>query len=347
MVDLYTNRNDHFGYIRALACIAIIVLHTAFSASLLFKEAITTSENIALRAITNSMMWAVPCFVMVTGALLLDEAREISYKKLFGKYILRAFLALVIFGMIFRIFDMIMDKEKMDFSGFMSGFYEIFTGTSWSHMWYLYLLIGIYLLLPFYKKVVAHSSKNDLWYLAIVMLVFLSIMPLSQLWKFGFGFYINVATIYPLYLLCGYMINKDYLKLKVWQATLMFITSTALIALLTVVRWKTDNQVMECLWGYSSIIVILQSVSAYSIIMGVKTKGLELAKKILVEIDKCSFGIYLVHMIYVRLLLRYNQFNPFEHGGYIALIGIIIFIFIVSYITVWILKKLPVFKRIL
>ena len=55
------------------------------------------------------MMWAVPCFVMVTGALLLDENREVSFDKLFNKYILRVLGALVVFSMVFRIFDIIMD----------------------------------------------------------------------------------------------------------------------------------------------------------------------------------------------------------------------------------------------
>lgn len=104
------------------------------------------------------MMWAVPCFVMVTGALLLDENREVSFDKLFNKYILRALGALVVFSMVFRIFDIIMDKESFGLKSILKGFYEIFTGTGWSHIWYLYLLIGLYLLLPFYKD---HKSKQQ------------------------------------------------------------------------------------------------------------------------------------------------------------------------------------------
>ena len=60
-----------FSYIRSLACIAIIILHTVYSAVLLFGSNIDAEKNIISMAVVDSMMWAVPCFIMVTGALLL------------------------------------------------------------------------------------------------------------------------------------------------------------------------------------------------------------------------------------------------------------------------------------
>lgn len=347
MMDLSTRRNNRFGYIRAIACIAVIILHTAYSASILFGDVITPSQNVASKAVTNSMMWAVPCFIMVTGALLLEPDKEISYKKLFGRYIFRVFMAIVIFGMLFRIFDMIMDAEKISLSAFMTGFYEIFTGTGWSHMWYLYLIIGIYLLLPFYKKIVRYSSKRELCYLLAVYVIFLSILPLFRIWDFSCGFYIHVSTIYPFYLICGYAVYKNYLRIRPWQSALLAAVCTGLIIWFTVIRWQTDNQALESLWGYSSIFVVVQAVSIYSLAMRIKVRGFEKIKRVFTSIDTCSFGIYLVHMIYVRLLLRYMHVNPYEQGGFIAFAGIIVFIFILSYITVRALKKVPVFKSIL
>ena len=100
-----------FSYLRAVACIAIIVLHVAYSAALMFGGSISQTQNIVSMIIVNCMMWAVPCFIMVTGALLLNKARKITYRKLFGQYILRVFGALVFFGMVFRIFDMVMNRS--------------------------------------------------------------------------------------------------------------------------------------------------------------------------------------------------------------------------------------------
>ena len=68
-----------YVYLRVMACVAIVILHTAYGASSQFEEVISSFQQSAAMAATNSMMWAVPCFVMVTGALLLPPEKDISY----------------------------------------------------------------------------------------------------------------------------------------------------------------------------------------------------------------------------------------------------------------------------
>ena len=45
-------------------------------------------------------------------------------------------------------------------------------------MWYLYAMIAIYLMLPFYKIISRNAEKNDILYLLAVQTVFMSIIPL-------------------------------------------------------------------------------------------------------------------------------------------------------------------------
>lgn len=340
-------RVDSFCYIRAIACIAIVVLHTVFSANLLFEKGLNPVENTASRVAANCMMWAVPCFVMVTGALLLQAGRRISYRKLFSKYILRIAVLLVICCLVFRLFDMGMDGGTITVNGFFQGFEELFTGKSWSHLWYLYLLIGLYLLLPFYRMVAGHSSKNDIKYLLAIYVVFLSLLPLLKMWGVNCGFYIHVLTIYPFYLFCGYAIHEGLLKIPAWLAWLAFSAGTGAIVLFTILRWHYGAASMEMLWGYSSIFVILQAVGFFALLDRCKGTLLPLLKKVLLKIDACSLGIYLIHMLFVRLVLRYWGFNPYTHGGILAFIALVVAIFAVSYAIIWVLKKVPGLKKFL
>lgn len=55
-------------------------------------------------------------------------------------------IALVVFCLLFRALEILVNHEPVNAETLLSGFYEIFSGTSWSHVWYLYLMIGIYLL---------------------------------------------------------------------------------------------------------------------------------------------------------------------------------------------------------
>ena len=348
-IDMSGTTKQHiygFSYIRSLACIAIIILHTVYSAVLLFGSDIDAQTNITSMAVVDSMMWAVPCFIMVTGALLLETERKITYKKLFGKYILRIFAALVIFGMVFRVFDIIMDKEPVSVAAFLKGLYEIFTGTSWSHIWYLYLLIGLYLLLPFYKKVVDNSSAKEIKYLLAVYIIFLSILPMLEIWGINCGFYIHVSTIYPFYLFGGYAIYKHIYCPGKAASLVMFIIATLLIIGCTVVRWIYDIPSMEILWGYASLFVIMQAVGFFALLKDVKHTGFRAVKWLLLKLDECSFGVYLIHMIFVRLILRYMGFNPYENGGILAFVAVIAGILVISYAITWILKRIPFLKKI-
>lgn len=336
-------REDGFSYIRAISCIAIIVLHTVFSAILMFQDSLTPAQSTASHAVANCMMWAVPCFVMVTGALLLNPAKELSYRKLFGKYVFRIFVLLVAFCMVFRVFDIFMNHEAISAGAFLQGFYQMFTATSWSHLWYLYLLIGLYLLLPFYRMVAKHSGAFDLKYLLVIYIVFLSLVPLLQNWV-NCGFYVHVSTIYPFYLFCGFVIHRKNPRMRIATAWLLLAVGTAAIVLLTILRWETGWKQLEALWGYSSILVIAQSAGFFALVS--RCKGKAVVRKILLQIDRCSLGIYLIHMIFVRLFLRYWGFNPYT-GGVLAFVGLILLIFVISFAITWLLKWIPGVRRIL
>ena len=335
-----TNRIVSFSYIRAIACITIIVLHNVFSAILIYGNQISMQANIISRIIVNNCMWAVPCFVMVTGALLLNPQKEIPIEKIFKKYIFRILMALILFTFIFQIFDVIMNKESLSISVLIVWMQKLFTATSWSHLWYLYLLIGLYLLLPFYRMIVKGSSEKEMTYLLIVYILFLSLLPLLNTTTWKTGFYIHESTIYPFYLFAGYyLLNRKNLKLY----TIGLILSTICIGCLTYIRWMYAIEWLENLWTYSSILVIIQSICFYGMMISMKP----VMNKVLLSIDTYSFGIYLIHMVGVRLILRYWNFNPYIHMPMVSFIGIIIGILAGSYGVIRILHCIPQVKKII
>lgn len=336
-----------FSYLRATACIVIILLHITASASILFYSEAGGAAGAVLGILQNILMWAVPCFVMVTGALLLPKEKPLSYKKLFGKYILRIIWAILLFTFVFRIFSMFMDSESFHIGIIGEILYQALSDGSWSHMWYLYLLIGLYLLMPFYKRIAATCKKRDFIYLLSVYALFLSILPLLQIWNINVGFYIHVSTIYPFYLFLGYVLQKRILNLSPGKAALLFAGCTAAIIILAMIGNSTPIEGMNRFWGYSSILVIGQAAGIFSLFCACDGSRTGIIQKILYEIDRCSFGIYLVHMIYVRLILRYWNVNPYRYGGPAGLLLFTVVILLLSYATIWILKKIPGLKQIL
>lgn len=291
-------------------------------------------------------MWAVPTFIMVSGALILTPAKEMPYKKLYSNYVFRMFYIIVFFAMIYTLLDTVFAGSPIRVGTFIDGFLNAFRGNSWAHMWYLYMLIGLYIMLPFYRMIVKESKSFDLKYLLGIYVVFLSLLPMVKMMNSHVEFYIHELTIYPFYLFCGYAIYEGKVKSSFRLGFSLTALGTLAIVLFTIVRWQYGIEQIEQLWGYSSIFVILQTMGIFMMATSARKKEPNFFGKFLVAFDKASFGVYLIHIIFVRYLFKYALFNPYEHGGILAIVGIALAIALVSYVISAIIQKIPVLRKL-
>lgn len=134
---------------RIVSTLAVILLHTC---SALIDNAmiyeLSVDQYYVLTDIVHLMTWTVPIFFMVSGALLIDEHKEITYSFIWKKYCKRIILALVIFGVPFSMMEIFVNTREISLLTFLHACLNLLTGDSWAHLWYLYTLIGLYLELP-------------------------------------------------------------------------------------------------------------------------------------------------------------------------------------------------------
>ena len=355
--------NNKLSYIRAMSCIGIVFLHTFTMCGMAFSYELTGNKRFIVNLVPYLMMWAVPCFVMVTGALLLDKNRNISYKKVFTRYIPRVLGALVICGFIFRLLDVWMNKEQFSGRVFGEALYKIYTGTGWAHLWYLYLMIGLYLLMPFFHKIANGSSRNELSILIAIYIIFVSLVPIADdITGTDAGFYIVTNSIFPCYLFIGHMMVSGKWKVSGFVNVLNIILG---ITAIIVISYKAIGDTIDVasdkltgyLGSYSFFPVILLSTGIFGLICGVKTGETKepeksdsvpgIMGKILLVIDDCSIGIYLVHLIFLRYIYKCTDFTPLGKGGIISVVGIAILTFILSFILVWLLKRIKPVNKVL
>ena len=86
-------RNLYLDYLRIMATVAVITLHVA--AQNWSNVNITSYEWKVFNIVDSAVRWGVPIFVMISGALMLDNDRVLSVKKLYGQKILRIIIAFV------------------------------------------------------------------------------------------------------------------------------------------------------------------------------------------------------------------------------------------------------------
>ncbi len=309
-------RNEGFSYIRVIACIAIVFIHSYFLGANYLE--VNSVPYLTVMAIRNLFLWSVPCFVMVSGALLLDPNRKMTYKKLFSKYIPKVAIALVAFTIINTVYSGIADHVA-PLDTFKNIWISLFTGNGWPHMWYLYLLLALYLTLPVFRIFVKNTDTKTYNYILIVMTVVLSIIPgILTLCGLGSGFYLLLNTIYPLFFLLGHYLMTREIRIRKSALAGIFIVCEILTISLTFAGKS------PALSNYSFPVNVLSSVAFFMLLKDAHLPATtnNMVARIIDSIDRSTFGIYLVHLIVLRtMFIIFNPFSlPFIIGAFIVFV---------------------------
>lgn len=370
----------YLSFIRVIACLSIVILHS-FKYSLALLQTGTLKVSNSQITCSNIMLylmnWAVPCFVMVTGALLLDNSKKVTYKKLFSKYILKMVLIILIFSILFQIIDTLMTEQSININTFITGLKNAVFNKSWIHMWYLYMVIAVYLMLPIYRKITVHAEKKDIIYLLILYTVFLVVVD-TLCNGIGYSdiiinqsnynttdlinainearspaFYIFVQKVWPLYLFLGYAMHKNIIKIKPLISIIMLITGISSIIVLSILSSHTDNMktsmICNVLCSFnSSPIYLFLATSIFSLCKQINELKTKWVIKIINAIDFSSFGIYLIHLIPIKIFIAKFKFNPYNYGGILGMFIFSLVIMILSFIVVYGFEKITLllFKKI-
>ena len=311
------------------------------------------------------MNWAVPCFVMITGALLLDPARNITYKKIFGKYILRMVIAIVVFSVLFELIDALLSGESITLYTLANGLKNAALNKSWVHMWYLYMVIAIYLMLPIFRKITANTNKRDILYLIILLGVFLIafditfngiIKSLSILNQSGSlssdfqdisnpAFYIFIQKVWPLYLFLGYAVHKEFVKIKPVISVVLILSGIAFITFFVLLEKTVYNEAVKsiCYVLYSfnsSPGFLLIALGVFSLFYSFRNAKSGVLFKIIRQVDICSFGIYLVHIIPIKVFMVKLGLDPYKYGGVFGVLWFSLAVLLISFAAVWLFKRI-------
>lgn len=330
---------------KALACLSIVILHSFNFAFVGY--AVTDTQRTTAALIRNLCLWAVPCFVMATGTLMLDSSRNVTVKKLFTKLIPKMVISLVVFTFAFACFDGVATNTFTMQTALKTTWDNIITGGGWGHMWYLYLMIALYLMLPIYRTVTRNAETNELIYLAVVYFAFLSLLKTTeQLVSRETAFYICVYTVFPLYLFLGYMIHNKHFSFNKAGYLIMTVVSAGIYVGTTVYGVLYNAVLADIVTKYTFPALPFMAIGIYGLFFSKENVSRETAfDKACVSVERCSFGIYLIHMVLLKYIYAVLRFNPYEHGGTVTVFGITACVFIASFAVVYVFNAVTSFVK--
>lgn len=331
--------------LRFIALYAVIVLHT--SAVLLAQYGKVPFDDWLTADFYNGLVrFAVPVFVMITGALLLH--REYELGNFFRKRLSRILTPFLFWSLVYIGYSWYIEEITFDADAWTNTkqvLHLLKYGSSY-HLWYVYMLIGLYFVIPVIGKFVRNATNNELLYF---LLVWFGITMLAQPYLARFNPQIDLHYFagYIGYLVLGHYLafkKLDYKNLRIGMFAL-FILTLAIIVGGTWLLYKNNSTVGTLFYEPLSPTIILLSASVFVLARFTVTKMPPVLIRIRDFADSYNFGIYLAHALVLYLLdyvnISYKLCIPIISIPLTALIC-----FILTLGLVWLLSKLPFGKWI-
>ena len=335
-------RIDYIVFLRVFCTICVLLNHVPLVASHVFASRIQQVDLVVTNAVVHCVHFAVPVFVMITGALLLNSSRTITVEKALKKYAWRMIVILFTVGWGFAMMELYFSTKNVSLDFFLNSFYAVLSGNTWRHMWYLYMLVGLYLLIPFLKPIIDNLSQKNIVFLLVILFIFSSLIPtLTYFWGFQMGVDFPIKSSYVLFLLLGWLLTQIQWNKSSWWLIWGGGCMTIFLMMCSYLEITRGYQQLKFWEGYNSPVEIGIVICLFAFCVKNKDKFKKIADNALVRlIDRNSFGIYVFHMLWVNVLYKVVKLNPFEYN-YLLLLLIVVAILLLSIITTEIFRKIP------
>lgn len=288
-------QENNIDFLRILACVMVITIHISSP----FVSNFTEGDKIEfiIGSLYNSFSRAaVPIFVMISGRYALSNEKN-KYKKYYLKILKKVYIPTAIWTIIYSFARYY--YQNIPIKGIVN---SILGGTPYYHLWYLYMMIGIYLLVPILIRVKNKIGEKNFFKLG-VLLIFVSFFVvlfrefflvastgiLRYYWKINQLKFIN----YLGYFILGYSLKN----LKIDFSKIGLITLILGIILFLLVQFFPRK--WELIYENNNIGVVL-----YSIFLYLTFQQLNIKKNKFLNLSKYTFGIYLVHPLVLMLDIK-------------------------------------------
>lgn len=337
------NKIYYIENLRVLACFLVILCHVA---SMNWYGYIDTNRWVVFTIYTALSKCCVPIFVMISGALFLRKDKELDIKRLYQHNIFKLIIFLLFWTICYQIYHLV-NREGMHASIFGKAVMNVLKGQTQVHFWYIFMIIGLYMIAPVLKQWIKYASKKQIEYFLVLFLLFqcvyttitnVNIEIFQVISDYSRRLSVNMVSGYVGYFVLGYYLNEYELtekKRKICYG--IGIVGIICCILLTVIMSRRMNQPTEIFWNYCTVFMAFWSMAVFVFF---KNHLSHYKNKFVSEVSKCCLGIYGFHM-FVILELWKHELTTFSFCAVVSVPVITIVTFAVSFIVVKLLSYIP------
>ncbi len=347
-------KNENLYWIdslRVLATFSVVFLHIS-SEILPQYGSVSNFDWWVGNIYDSSVRFCVPVFLMISGVLILSKTYE-SIGEYLKKRVLRILFPFLFWSIIYitkDIFFKFLHGEEMSLTEILKFSIIKLKNGACFHLWYIYMIIGLYLFFPIIGKWLNKSNKQELKYFIGIWLITIfaklpfikEIFPNIDLTYFsgyiGFpilGYYVNI-TIF----------SNSYKEKAI--SILLILTGILITIFGTFFITNYEGSFNHRFYDYLTPNVILVSVGVFLLFKNLAKCDTKISP-VISFFSRYSYGVYLVHiLVYILILSVFSKFG-FSYSFLNPIVGIPIMsvlCFIISILIIWIINKLPYGKYI-
>lgn len=319
-------RRKYIDYLKLVSAYCIVLLHVNSNSLHQVQNFLSENHLIVANAIHQLLYVAVPVFMILTGAGMFGKEMD-GYKSVWPN-IRRILLCIVMFGSIFEISRIVIRKESISFIQF---FCDVVNGNSWSHMWFLNQLLGIYLVGPLLSCFLKKAKKQDVWIMTVIGFMAVIFVPfLFGMLGMPCNLSFPISIPFFVYILIGYLIEhtaEDTVRKYRYLFLIGFIICAIGVLVFTV---SFDNSIMREDHPISFICATMAVYMAKAFANGETTKKM-------VKLSRCSLGVYIIHPAIIHLLMIKIP-NPQLKLPFINVTVVALIVYLVSLIFVYLFR---------
>jgi surface polysaccharide O-acyltransferase-like enzyme len=293
----------------------------------------------------------VPLFIILSGYLLLDkqENNSIFFSKRFSKVI----FPLVAWSIIYWVFLNHYNVTSLFTFTFVEKF---FADDIFFHLYFLYLILGLYLITPLLRKCLMYADFSDLHYYLVLWFIFCLFSQLLKVFGYGVGVPVEAVTLNLGLYIIGFIIKKTTITDKMLYFSGFLVIVSILITILgTYILFDRNghfDDAINHLFGLTSVtyaiglfILIREFFSSLSF-----TNILSKYSSPINAIGGATLGIYLLHPMLLHFVVKGIsgvKLLSVEVMSPVLSIPLVTFLLvIISLIIVLILQRIPFFRII-
>ncbi|MCE5269226.1 MAG: acyltransferase family protein [Planctomycetaceae bacterium] len=193
--------------LRVLSCFAIVVIHVTAKHHL-GRQDLHTLDWWITNVFNASTRFAIPVFFMISGALLLDPRRPETTAAFYRKRMSRLLLPFVFWVTFYAALSWRQYPEARTL-GHLGR--EFLSGRVYYHLWYLFVLPGLYGVTPFLRSFLRGAAPREvLWLSGVIYVLAVGQRVVGQSLFGGQETVFTMFLPYVSYYLLGYWLANEF-----------------------------------------------------------------------------------------------------------------------------------------